>query len=291
MAFFLYLKKSIIIVIITQHVPLLFFCIGVVFLHIPEDDNFYLVCRQNQFLTLPLHSNTYRMEHLDHENLFYAFFPRFQLAIGVLTFFFYWFCRQFFKFLWLNLISNLFILRRPLFFLRKIEWHCIGRIFIVLWHAITKNIFRILDRQWYRYLINLTAYNITTVFSIIAWYLISTLFTSIVYIVYIVYQLFVFDQISTSSFINTFLISAYQMVKKSNLKALKQSGTSFNNHGYTSVALIHIFCIFNLSRTYSNSRASLRNALSHIFWFLKLSGTYFSYHGHDSTVLMHISSV
>ena len=37
--------------------------------HIPEDNNFYLVCRQNRSLTLPLHCNTCRMEHLDHENL------------------------------------------------------------------------------------------------------------------------------------------------------------------------------------------------------------------------------
>ena len=37
--------------------------------HIPEDDNFHLVCRQNQSLTLPLHCNTCRMEHLDHGNL------------------------------------------------------------------------------------------------------------------------------------------------------------------------------------------------------------------------------
>ena len=37
--------------------------------HIPEDDNFYLVSRQNRSLTLPLHCNTCRMEHLGHENL------------------------------------------------------------------------------------------------------------------------------------------------------------------------------------------------------------------------------
>ena len=52
-------------------------CYTVVFLHrsiytlqhIPEDDNFWLVCRQNRSLTLPLHCNTCHMEHLDHENL------------------------------------------------------------------------------------------------------------------------------------------------------------------------------------------------------------------------------
>ena len=37
--------------------------------HIPEDDNFYLVCRQNQYSILPLHYNACRMEHSDHENL------------------------------------------------------------------------------------------------------------------------------------------------------------------------------------------------------------------------------
>ena len=45
--------------------------------HIHEDANFYLVCRQSRSLTLPLHWNTCRMEHLDHENLslcvFYTF--------------------------------------------------------------------------------------------------------------------------------------------------------------------------------------------------------------------------
>ena len=37
--------------------------------HISEDDNFYLVCRQNQSLTQPLHCNICHMEHLDYENL------------------------------------------------------------------------------------------------------------------------------------------------------------------------------------------------------------------------------
>ena len=37
--------------------------------HIPEDDNLYLVCRQNRSLTLQFHCNTYRMEHFGHENL------------------------------------------------------------------------------------------------------------------------------------------------------------------------------------------------------------------------------
>ena len=45
--------------------------------HMSEDDNFYLVCRQNQSLTWPLHCNTHCMEHLDHEIFFYSFFPRF----------------------------------------------------------------------------------------------------------------------------------------------------------------------------------------------------------------------
>ena len=34
-----------------------------------EDDNFYLVCRQNRSLTLLLHCNICCMEHLDHKNL------------------------------------------------------------------------------------------------------------------------------------------------------------------------------------------------------------------------------
>ena len=102
----------------------------------------------------------------------YAFFPRFQLPIDEPSFSIYRFCRHFFKLLWLNLIPNLFILSLSCFFLRDIEWHCIGRVFIVLWHAITKYIFTRLDKQWYQCLVNLIAYNITTVFSIFALYLI-----------------------------------------------------------------------------------------------------------------------
>ena len=39
------------------------------FQHIPKDDNFHLVCRQNQSLTQLLHCRTCHMEHLNHENL------------------------------------------------------------------------------------------------------------------------------------------------------------------------------------------------------------------------------
>ena len=69
-------------------------------------------------------------------------------------------------------MPNLFVLSHPLFFLRDIKWHCIGRVFIALWHAITKYIPRCLDEQWYQCPINLIAYNIKTVLSIIAWHLI-----------------------------------------------------------------------------------------------------------------------
>ena len=58
----------IIIIIITQHTALLVFCINI-FSHVPEDDNFYLVCIQNQSLRQSLHCNAYYMEHLDYENL------------------------------------------------------------------------------------------------------------------------------------------------------------------------------------------------------------------------------
>ena len=34
--------------------------------HIPEEDNFYLVCRQSRSSTLLLHCNACRMEHPDH---------------------------------------------------------------------------------------------------------------------------------------------------------------------------------------------------------------------------------
>ena len=86
----------IIIIIITQHTALLVFCINI-FSHVPEDDNFYLVCIQNQSLIQPLHCNVCYNEHLHHENLSLSFFPRFQLTINTSTLLFYLFCRQFFK--------------------------------------------------------------------------------------------------------------------------------------------------------------------------------------------------
>ena len=88
------------------------------------------------------------------------------------VFAFYWFCCQFFKQLLLSLIPNPFILRHPLICLRNIKWHCIGRAFVVLRHAITKYIFRCLDKQWYQCSIDLITYNITAVLSIIAWHFI-----------------------------------------------------------------------------------------------------------------------
>ena len=57
-------------------------------------------------------------------------------------------------------------------FLRDIERNRIGRVFIVLLHAITKHIFRRFDKKWYQCLIKFIGYNITTVLSIIAWHLI-----------------------------------------------------------------------------------------------------------------------
>ena len=69
-------------------------------------------------------------------------------------------------------MPNLFVLNHPLFFLRDIKWYCIGRVFIALWQAITKYIPRCLDEQWYQCPINLIAYNLKTVLSIIAWHFI-----------------------------------------------------------------------------------------------------------------------
>ena len=100
----------------------------------------------------------------------YAFFPHFQLTMDV--FVLYWFCCQLFRQLRLKIIQNLFILRHPLICLKNIKWHCIGWVFVVLWHTITKYIFRHLDKHWYQYYIDLIAYNLTAVLSIIAWHFI-----------------------------------------------------------------------------------------------------------------------
>ena len=128
------------------------------------DDNFYLLCILNQSLTQLLHCNACCMEHLGHENL----------SLCVLSTFSTYHWRTYLLFLsilWLNLIPNLFALRHLPVFLWHIEWHCIARTFIILWHAITKDIFTCIDKQWYQCLIDLIAYNITTAFSIIAWHL------------------------------------------------------------------------------------------------------------------------
>ena len=54
--------------------------------HIPEDDNFYLVCRQNRSLTLPQHCNACHMEHLDHENLSLCVLSMFSTYHGLTCF-------------------------------------------------------------------------------------------------------------------------------------------------------------------------------------------------------------
>ena len=61
------------------------------------DDNFYLVCRQNRSLTLPLHCNTCHMEHLDHKNLSLCVLSTFLTYHRRTCFSFYGFCRHLFK--------------------------------------------------------------------------------------------------------------------------------------------------------------------------------------------------
>ena len=168
----LYFKKSIIIIIIAQHVVLSFFCIGLFTL---LDVNFYLVCRQmllerwtRLHTAVALHYMSYRTSW-PWKFVFMRSFHIFNLPW---TFVLYWFCCQFFRQLRLKLIRNLFILRHPLICLKNIKWHCIGRVFVVLWHAITKYIFRHLDKHWYQCYIDLIAYNMTAVLSIIAWHFI-----------------------------------------------------------------------------------------------------------------------
>ena len=126
------------------------------------DDNLYLICRQNQYLTLPLHCNTYHMEHLDHKNLFLCVFSTFSTCHQRACLRLLLVLSPVFQTAVTRFIPNLFILRHSLYFLRDIEWHCIGRVFIVLWHTITKYIFTRLDKQWCHYSIASIAYNITT---------------------------------------------------------------------------------------------------------------------------------
>ena len=174
----------------------------------------FLLCRQNRSLTMSLDCNTCRMEHFGHENLSLWVLSTFLTYNGVLVFSLYQFCCQFFKQLWLNLIPNLFILKHPLRCLKSIKWHCIGRVFVVLWHAIAKYIFRLLDKQWHQCPIKMIAYNITAVLTIISWHLIRN--HHLVYIdwKYISYLSLPIEVFSCNIFINTFLISAYQIVKK-----------------------------------------------------------------------------
>ena len=125
--------------------------------HIPDDDNFYLVCRQSRSLTLPLHCNTHPLKHLDHENL----------SLCVLSTFSTYHGRTYLLSVLLSVFqtavtqphSKSFILRHQLHCLRNIQWHCIDRVFIILWHTITKCIFRRLDKQWYQCFIDLITYN------------------------------------------------------------------------------------------------------------------------------------
>ena len=169
MAFLLHLKKSIII-IITQHITLLVFCIEVFSIqNIPEDDNFYLVCRHNQSLTPVLHYNTCPMEHLDRENLSLCILSTFSTCHGRTCLLFLSVLLPVFQIDVTQPHSKPFHTESSRLFLRDIEQHCIGRVFIVLWHAITKYIFRCLDKPWYNcFPINLITYNTTTVLSIIA---------------------------------------------------------------------------------------------------------------------------
>ena len=68
--------------------------------------------------------------------------------------------------------SKSFYIETPTLF-PQIHWMTfIGRVFIVLWHNMTKYIFRRLNKQWYQCPIDLIAYNITTILSIIEWNLI-----------------------------------------------------------------------------------------------------------------------
>ena len=97
LAFLLHLKKS--IIIITQHVTLLFICIGVIALF-----NIYF-----RMIIFALFVDKINLQHsrciaihviwniLTMKICLYAFFPSFQLTVDVLAFSFYWFCRQFFK--------------------------------------------------------------------------------------------------------------------------------------------------------------------------------------------------
>ena len=50
--------------------------------HVPEDGIFYLVCRQNRSLTLPLHYNTCRMEHINDKNWSLCVFSTFSTYHG-----------------------------------------------------------------------------------------------------------------------------------------------------------------------------------------------------------------
>ena len=183
--------------------------------HIPKDDNFYLVCIQNQSLRQPLHCNACYMEHPDHENLSLCILFTFLTCHWRTCLLFLSVLSPFFQ---INvIIPNIFILRNPLFFLREIKWHCLGRVFIALWHAITKYILGALAPHQ----IDSPQYNYSPFYHCMTPYQRPppSLYRSSIYQLFLSLSINVFScnlflaQISTFFFINTFLISGYQVVK------------------------------------------------------------------------------
>ena len=74
-----------------------------------------------------------------------------------------------------QLHSKSFCIEPPTLFPQRYWMVLYWQSFIVLWHAVTKYIFRCLDEQWYQCPINYNitiAYNLTIVLSIIEWHLI-----------------------------------------------------------------------------------------------------------------------
>ena len=112
------------------------------------------------------------MEHLDHENLSLYVLSTFSTYHGRTCLLFLLVLSPFFQITMTQPHSKSFCIEPSTLFLRDIKWHCIGRVFIILWYAITKYIFSRLDKQWYQSPIDLIAYKITTVLSILASHLI-----------------------------------------------------------------------------------------------------------------------
>ena len=120
-----------------------------------------------------MHCNRCRMEHLGYENLSLCILSIFSVFNGRIYF--------------LSILLSVFQIaaNQPLsksfctgtatnfpLCLRNIKWHCVGGALIVLWHAITKYIFRRLDKQWHQCFNDLITHNIATVLSIITWHFI-----------------------------------------------------------------------------------------------------------------------